>query len=324
MSKPIVILVPAYRCETAIAQTLESIQEQGPCLGEIREVIIADDGSHDGGADVALKLWKSTTPMRILRRQFNCGEYASVNNAVDQFPEEIEWFLIMHADNFAKPGWLSSFLRRIEDAGEHVGVIGSSYDYFDDAGHTWTGENDSSGSVVTVPGTRKAVSDTLKRGCWWHISSCAIRVRAYTEVGGLPKIMQLKGDWDFMLRILAAGWTIEHMPISLMMYRENRTGSSSITFRRHMDIWETMTVVGRFHWALSASDLVRLHAVHIWYVVRRIFKSLLRMDGVRFLWAFPAIGCVIASFWTAATDPARKRSRQVSTKLVSTQNASHP
>jgi glycosyltransferase involved in cell wall biosynthesis len=316
MSRPIVILVPAYRCETTIAQTVESIQAQGICLEQIREVIIADDGSQDAGVKVAHSLWKSPTPLRILERVFNCGEYASVNNAVEQFSPEIEWFLIMHADNVAKPGWLCKFLERIDNAGEHVGLIGSSYDFFDDSGHTWPGENDPVEKVVAVAGTTEAVADTLKRGCWWHISSCAIRVRAYAEVGGLPKIMQLKGDWDFMLRILAAGWTIEHLPVSLMMYRENPTGSSSVSFRRHMDIWETMAVVGRFQWALSGWDLFSLHAAHVWYVVRRMVGSALRLDGVRLVWALPAIGCVIASFWTAAVDPARKRPRLVEPKMM--------
>jgi glycosyltransferase involved in cell wall biosynthesis len=305
MAKPILILVPAYRCESTVAETLSSIQQQGAILEEIREVVIAEDGSRDRTAEVARSVWKSATPLRILERRYNCGEYASVNSAVDQFPPDIEWFLIMHADNMAKPEWLATFLDRIAFVSDEVGLIGSSYDFFDDSGRSWGGENEQD-KIVTVRGTKKAVLDTLQQGCWWHISSCAIRVRTYQKVGGLPKIMQLKGDWDFMLRVLADGWTIEHIPRSLMRYRENPGGSSSISFKRHMDIWETMAVIGRFAWALDTAESVKLHARYGWYICRRIVGSIVRFDLQRLLWAFPAMGCVAASFYSCLKAPDRK------------------
>jgi glycosyltransferase involved in cell wall biosynthesis len=298
MAKPILILVPAYRCQSTIAETLSSIQQQGAALEQIREVVVADDGSRDRTAEVARSIWQSSTPLRILERHYNCGEYASVNSAVDQFPPDIEWFLIMHADNVAKPGWLNTFLERINLASDDVGLLGSSYDGFDDSGRIRPGENEPPDKLVTVPGTRQTVADTLRMGCWWHISSCAIRVRAYRQVGGLPKIMQLKGDWDFMLRILAEGWTIQHMPRSLMLYRDNPTGSSSISFRRHHDIWEIMTVTGRFAWALSVPEILKLHARSAWTVCRRIVACVVRFDLQRLLWALPALGCVGASCYT--------------------------
>lgn len=289
-----------------IVETLSSIQEQGTVLNEVRTVIIADDGSGDRTAEVAQAAWHSVVPLQILKRQFNYGEYANVNRAVEEFPTDIEWFLIMHADNIAKPGWLSAFLNRIDYASDDVALIGSSYDCFADGGPIRAGENRPIHEVVTVAGSKASVSDTLMMGCWWHISSCAIRVTAFRSVGGLPKIMQLKGDWDFMLRILADGWTIEHIPRSLMLYRDNPIGSSSITFRRHMDIWETMVVVGRFHWALSQHSLVRIHARHIWYLFRRIVRALLDLNLVRLLWTFPALGCVIASYCTCFSNPSNR------------------
>jgi glycosyltransferase involved in cell wall biosynthesis len=301
-TRPIVILVPAYRCETMIVETLESIQQQGELLNEIRAVIIADDGSRDRTAAVARSTWKSPVPLVILERQFNCGEYASVNSAVEQFPPDIEWFLIMHADNIAKPGWLQTFLERIDQTTDDVGMIGSSYDSFADGGPIRPGENEPPDRVVTVTGSKAAVADTLRMGCWWHISSCAIRVAMFRKVGGLPKIMQLKGDWDFMLRVLVDGWTIEHLPRSLMLYRDNPAGSTSISFRRHMDIWETMLVIGRFHWAMSGSSLARLHAQYFWYLMRRTGGALLSLNVVRLLWVFPAMGCIIASYWSCCLD----------------------
>ena len=305
MSRPVVILIPCYRCEATVAETLESIQNQGSALNEVQRVILADDGSRDGTAAIARAAWRSPVPLEILDRRLNCGEYASVNNAVEHFAEGTGWFLIMHGDNIAKPGWLQNFLDRIEKATDDIGLIGSSYDSFRDEGVVRPGENEPSDRIVTVPGTRKAVADTLRMGCWWHISSCAIRVDTYLRVGGLPKVMQLKGDWDFMLRVLADGWTIEHIPRSFMLYRDNPTGSSSITFRRHMDIWETIAVIGRFHWALNHSSLLRIHAYYFWTLVRRSARALLQLNIVRLFWIFPAMGCLTASYVSCCLDRAQ-------------------
>jgi GT2 family glycosyltransferase len=305
MNSHIVILVPAYRCRATIAETLNSIQEQGPALQRIREVIIADDGSRDGSAEFARSLWHAETPLRILEREYNCGEYASVNNAVEQFPVDAEWFLIMHADNIAKPAWLETLLNRLDEVPDNVASVCASYDTFDESGKFAAGEDRKDAGIETIEGTIQSVAGTLKRGCWWHISSCAIRVSAFRKVAGLPKIMQLKGDWDFLLRILADGWSIEYIPATLMLYRDNPAGSSSLTFRRHMDISETMLVIGRFRWALSSSAILTLHARYAGYVARRLVRALTKLDVIRILWAFPAMALIFASCWTCMLDPAQ-------------------
>ncbi|HBY60730.1 MAG TPA: hypothetical protein DEH78_12970 [Solibacterales bacterium] len=309
MKNNVLILVPAYRCEKTIVDTLESIQSQGPRLDEVKEVLVIDDGSHDGIAEVARTLWRSSVPLRIIDRHFNYGEYASVNAAIEAFPPDVDWFLIMHGDNYAKPGWLDEFLNRVEAAEDHVGLIGSSYDSFRDSGEVHAGEN-KDGQEVMVRGDAGSVASTLIRGCWWHISSCAIRVKAYRQVGGLPKLLQLKGDWDFMLRILAAGWSIWHIPRSLMMYRDNPQGSSSISFRRHSDIFETLTVVLRFQQYLSSSQLFSAHYRLLGFLVRRLGRCIVSLDGVRLAWLLPAAGYVAASYCTAVAE--RRRNAQKS------------
>jgi len=299
MSKSVLILVPAYRCEETIRETLESIQKQGSSLDQVQRVVIAEDGSHDRTAETAKAAWHVPVPLQVLEHKFNFGEYANVNHAVEQFAPDVEWFLIMHADNIAQPRWLEVFLDRIEKATDDIGLIGSSYDV-ENEGSIRPGEDKS--GVVNVLGTKASIADTLKMGCWWHISSCAIRVATFVRVGGLPKLMQLKGDWDFMLRVLADGWTIEHVPQSLMLYRQNPGGSSSVTFRRHMDMWETMAVIGRFHRALSASSLAYIHAWSMWQILRRSVGCVVRLDFIRLLWAFPAMGCIFASYWNCCLD----------------------
>ena len=75
---------------------------QGDALARVEAVYIADDASTDKTTEVATNTWKPATPLRILRPEKNRGEYVNVNDAVAQLPHDIDWFLIMHADNIAK------------------------------------------------------------------------------------------------------------------------------------------------------------------------------------------------------------------------------
>ena len=304
-----VILVPAYKCESTIVDTLDSIQAQGKVLEQVSEVVIADDGSNDNTAAVARGLWKSGIPLRILGRHYNCGEYASVNAAVMQFRAETDWFLILHADDIAKPGWLEAFLKRMKQAPPDVGLICSSYDDLKLDGSIKPGENKDE-PVIRISGGASTVADTLMAGCWWHISGGAIRVKTFQQVGGLPKIMQQKGDWDFLLRVLSAGWTVEYMPRSYILYRDNPHSSSSLNLKRHTDILEAMTIIGRFHSPLSLRQVAQIHYSHCVYLAKRIGSSLLKADFNRILWALPALAAVHASFWTCVTDPKRRRDSQ--------------
>ena len=117
-------------------------------------------------------------------------------------------------------------------------------------------------TVERIVGNDASVLSTIHRGCWWHISSCVTRVRTYREIGGLPLGLRLKGDWDFLLRLLGAGWDVEYIPTALMRYRMNPTGSSSISFRQHRDIYETLTVVRRHHMVASPWQICTYHALH--------------------------------------------------------------
>ncbi len=292
-----VILVPAYQCEHTIAETLHSLMAQGEALNRVEAVYIADDASTDRTTEVAAAVWQAKTPLRILKAEKNRGEYVNVNEAVAQFPPDADWFLIMHADNVAKPGWLSTFLDRAAQAGMKIGSICSSWDDWKADGTIVPGEDKSIDKRSVIVGGETAVlRRTLLDGCWWHISSSIIRITAYRDIGGLPRGLRLKGDWDFLLRLQSRGWDIEYVPVTLMKYRESPQGSSSISFRLHGDIREILHVVWWHRWAFTFSDVVRFHMRHLGYMFRRFGGSLFRGNWQRLFWSVPAMGRVLASF----------------------------
>jgi glycosyltransferase involved in cell wall biosynthesis len=309
MGGKVVILVPAYQCQETVAETLESLQSQGQALTRVDAVIVADDGSRDQTKEVALQAWRNTVPLRVLKAPMNRGEYVNVNEAVSQFDPEVEWLLIMHADNVAKERWLEVLLARVAEANDKIASICASWDDWMTDGTIHPGENKSLAERTVIAGSPQAVRDTLMKGCWWHISCCAIRVAAYRDVGGLPRGLRLKGDWDFLLRLLSSGWDIEYVPLALMKYRQNPQGSSSLSFRLHSDIKETMQVVRWHCGALSLADSVRLHGSHLRMLARRSGGSALRGHWRRLFWSVPTMFRVVGNLFLCLPGQLRHQHR---------------
>ncbi len=312
--KNTVILVPAYQCEATITDTLLSIEAQGPALARIHSVIVADDKSTDRTREVARTVWKGPIPLTVIDPDRNRGEYVNVNEAVAAFPEGIEWFLILHGDNAAKPGWLDALLDAAKDAPPRLATVCASWDDFFSDDPAWErspsgipalksglpvkpGENLPDVPMRLIPGTPDSVRGSLMKGCWWHISCCIIRRKAYQAVGGLPSGMRLKGDEDFLLRLLRSGWDVGYIPKTLMLYRTNPLGSSSLTFRRHFDIREGLLLMYRHLPTLSDGDLTRLHLRSLSFLFRRFARALQKRDWQRIAASPRAFSWIVSSLF---------------------------
>jgi glycosyltransferase involved in cell wall biosynthesis len=303
----VVLLIPAYNSARTIADTLESVQRQGEALHGLREVILADDASTDGTREIARATWKAAVPLRVLAAARNRGEAGNVNEAVLQFSPDVEWFLILHADDCAKDGWLAALLDNVQRVPPNIATISSSWDNWLTDGTIVPGENDLRRSAEDIQGTKEAARNTLIRGCWWHISACAMRVAAFREVGGLPSALPLKGDWDLLLRFLSSGWGVRYLPRTLMLYRESPVGVSSVVFARHGDIPEILQVVRWHRAALSAVDVIRLHLAQLATLARRVVSSLRGLNFARFFALFPVTAHIMRSLLQSVTKAEPRR-----------------
>jgi SAM-dependent methyltransferase len=82
-----------------------------------------------------------------------------------------------------------------------------------------------------------------------------------------------------------------------MTYRMNPTGSSSLTFMKHRDVYETLTVVGRHHMALNARQVVSIHWQQLKLLARRAAGGLIRGSWKRPLAAVPTSMFVTSSLF---------------------------
>jgi glycosyltransferase involved in cell wall biosynthesis len=241
-----VVVIPAYNASATIGETLAALQSN-PDLARLKAVIVLDDASRDATIDVARSAWHSPVPLKIWSNADNAGERYSINSGLAQLPLDIDWVFILHADDVVKPNWISLYLRAMIDCPDHIASICSSYDtWYPESGRINPGEEFPERPSVLVCGTREAVVGTLNRGCWWHISGCAIRMTAFRQIGGFSSDMPQTGDWEWLLRCLAKGFSVLYLPRSTMLYRQHIRSVSSNSFRRAQDLRETLRILAAY------------------------------------------------------------------------------
>ncbi len=256
--------------------------DQGETLSRVVCVVIADDVSPDRTVEVARNAWKlQDPPLKFEHRRRNVGEMINVNMAVAGLPPEVEWFLHMHGDNIPKRGWLELITDRCIQADRNIGIVCASYDVLTAAGKIELGDEQPNAPPVLIKGDISSIRSTIRRGCWWHNSCGAVRTVTFREVGGMPPGMRQKGDWDFLLRVLEAGWSIEYLPRTLMRYRLHDATASGSAFRIHLDVEESLQVIQKYARVISWGDIVHVHGRNIQSLLRRTVRSLLNRDFVR-------------------------------------------
>ncbi|MGJ5673013.1 MAG: glycosyltransferase family 2 protein [Nostochopsis sp.] len=291
----IAILIPSFNNEDTISYTLESIQSQTEWITKISTVYIADDCSSDRTIALAEDIWKGLIPLQIFKGEKNLGERGNVNRAMAVLKDSIDWILLLHSDDIAKPNWLENMVSRIEACSEDVGSICSSWDNLRPDGSVEPGEDNLSKQVEVIEGNDNSIRRTLLTGCWWHISGCAIRLKTFEDCGGFkPQLPQL-GDWEWLLRCLHNGWSVEYIPRTLILYRQHLNSVSSKSFQTHRDIREFIEIIPHYIPFLEHSDILHLHMQRSRFLVRRTVKSLIALNTQRFLLSFNVLFMLLAS-----------------------------
>lgn len=240
------IVIPAYNAASTIAATLESVQRCRE-IQAVDAVFICDDASTDRTIDCALQHWAGGPQLTVLHNKQNIGQWATVNRLLRELGNEYQWAFILHADDIVKDNWLELYLNRIKDTGPRVASICSSYDsWFTEPNTVTPGEDDFSRDLEIIRGSREAVTGTLARGCWWHISGCVVRMEYLFEIGGFRTDLPYFGDYEWLLRCLKSEYDIEYIPRTTMLYRIHGKSVSSTSLKRGQDLKEQLDIFGQY------------------------------------------------------------------------------
>lgn len=275
----IAIIIPCYNSAQTIGETLGSLIEQLKSPN-IHAVFIADDCSSDDTLKICQSYADREQKITIVPSPQNQGERRNINRILPHLlTEQIDWFLILHSDDLAKASWFQENLDCIQQATDKTASICSSWDdWYPQENRIQAGENKIDTPYVIIEGNRDSIIGTFQKGCWWHVSGCAIRVSAFASIGGFAPDLPQLGDFDWLLRALSKGWTIEYIPRSLILYRQHPLSVSSNSFRNDRDTREFLGILEDYLNYLNFSTFSTLWKNKLRTSVRRLARSLVLRD----------------------------------------------
>ncbi|MFE2939136.1 glycosyltransferase [Streptomyces sp. NPDC059255] len=193
VTEPVTVLVPAYNERECIANTVNSLMASDHPI----EVIVVDDGSTDGTADIVEALW---LPNVHVVRQQNGGKPAALNNGIAHASHDI--VVMMDGDTVFEPSTVGELVQPFGDP--RVGAV---------AGNAKVGNRDTLigawQHIEYVMGFNldRRMYDVL--GCMPTIPGAigAFRRQALERVGGMSEDT-LAEDTDITMAMHRDGWRV--------------------------------------------------------------------------------------------------------------------
>ena len=206
------VIVPTYDSADTVAEALQSIRDQtfGDC-----EIIVVDDASSDGTADVARRVTEAWANARVIERGCNGGPAAARNRGLAE--ARGEWVAFLDGDDAWFPWRLAAQFEVLEQFPEAVLVCGEVC-YF--------GDPEPAVPAVAAEACRDVqLLDFLEQN---PVSTSTVLARAESIRAAGMFDEQFRGpeDIDLWMRVAAAG-QIVCLKEAVTKYRE-RPGSLSM------------------------------------------------------------------------------------------------
>ncbi|HEU4329330.1 MAG TPA: glycosyltransferase [Roseiflexaceae bacterium] len=218
------VIIPCYNYARYLPQAVASVVAQ-TCGGW--ELLIVDDGSQDESLAVAQELRAQHVgwPIRVLT-QTNGGLSAARNSGAAA--ARGVYLLFLDADDMLAPDLLARALPVLR-AHPEVGFVYSGFQLFGDDWTVWP----------SVPFDLRL----LRLDNYIHPPALTRR-SAWEQVGGFDPRMPFYEDWDFWLRLAAAGWSGHHLDAPLVYYRRH---GDSLIGRSGAYVWDARAHIIRKH-----------------------------------------------------------------------------
>jgi glycosyltransferase involved in cell wall biosynthesis len=211
------VIIPCYNYARFLPDAVASVLAQ-TCADW--ELIVVDDGSGDATISTAQQLMAGHPDRRIrLFQQPNAGPAAARNTGAERAAGE--YLLFLDADDMLEPPLLEQALAVLREQ-PAVGFVYSGMRLFGQDDHEWP----------SVPFDLALL--TLDN---YVLPHALVRRAAWAQVGGFDSAHFPYGfeDWDFWLRVAAAGWRGWHIAAPLVAYRRHGPSLSAAGKHREWD-----------------------------------------------------------------------------------------
>ena len=207
------VIIPLYNKVSEIELTLRSVLSQSV---PPREIIVVDDGSTDGSAEVVERL---ATPLVRLIRQPNCGVSAARNRAMREATGE--WVALLDGDDM----WCSDYLATVAEMIERWPTCG--------AYGTGFSVDDGERCVEAAYCQREGIVDFFAESMTRYVlipSATTLRRDLALELGGFPEGMRM-GEDQFLWTKIARVADVAFMPRPMVIYSRAATNRSAAIYR---------------------------------------------------------------------------------------------
>ena len=219
MARPYVsVLIDTYNHQRFIEQAIVSALEQDFPVSE-REIIVVDDGSTDGTAEIIRKFQPE---VRALRKE-NRGQASAFNAGIPECSGEIIAFL--DGDDWWAPGKLQAVSRALaEDAA--LGLVGHGITeiYTDGRQHTELLREIPRVRINSEAGARAF----RLRKSFLGTSRMTIRVEVLRQIGSVPEALRIEAD-EYLFTLGAAISDVLILREPLTFYRLHETNAFQIS-----------------------------------------------------------------------------------------------
>jgi glycosyltransferase involved in cell wall biosynthesis len=211
MPDPVVsIIIPAYKAERFIGETLASIRAQ---TFSSWEAIVVEDGTRDGTESIVTEFAKSVSqPVIFLRHEINQGLPATRNTAIAR--ARGEWIALLDSDDLWMPDHLEKAVARAQASGAdlvHSGVM-----MFDsDSGRDDAERVPSAAALANFPRSLFLAEYIIQP------SSVLLRSELCQQVGGFNPESRYVEDRELWLRLVRRGAKFAYVDAITCRYRQH-------------------------------------------------------------------------------------------------------
>jgi len=259
------VVMPCFNAAPYLAEAV------GSALGQSYrnvEVVLVDDGSNDGSAEIAVTLEAGHPEQIVLGYTHRMGPYPARNQALRLIHGEFVAFL--DADDW----WDATALEKLHTA---LTVANADIAY---CGWQNVGEGIVSEPYIPPEYERADSVAHFVRTCPWPIHGALVRRTLVEKLGGFSERRFSSMDYDFWLRALAMTRKIVRVPEVLAYYRWHGQGQvSAVKWRQVLDAHTAQK-----DFIKSNPDLVahlpaeRLHDLTDGQVLRQAYRAFWKRD----------------------------------------------
>lgn len=224
------VVIPSYNHEKFIRECVDSVLEQ---TYENFELIIIDDGSRDGTADI-LKNYNDNRIQLVFQENAGAhnainrglslakGEYLTILNSDDIYMKNRLELIMEYLLNKPKVSMASSYIEIIDSNSKKLAIKQAWKNM-----EPWVIEH----KEISFAGTEDPIKNLIMANYISTTSNMVFTKKLYDDIGGMRNL-RFAHDWDFALRAAEYG-KCEVIEKPLMKYRIHSTNTISSN-RKHM------------------------------------------------------------------------------------------